>query len=65
MRVNKVRNQKALGDLLAYCMTNVTSPYSYRSLQEMLGIDIGTIKESSTMQSRQRSSSRSPTSVTH
>ncbi len=45
VRVNEVRNQAALGDLLAYCMTNVTSPYSYRSLREMLGIDFETIKE--------------------
>ncbi len=45
VRVNEVRNQKALGDLLAYCMTNVTSPYSYRNLQKVLGIDIETIKE--------------------
>ncbi len=45
VRVNEVRNQKALGDLLAYCMTNITSPYSYRNLQEMLGIDIETVKE--------------------
>jgi len=45
VRVNEVRNQKALGDLLAYCMTNVTSPYSYRNLREMLGIDIETVKE--------------------
>jgi predicted AAA+ superfamily ATPase len=45
VRVNEVRNQRALGDLLAYCMTNVTSLYSYRNLQEMLGIDFETVKE--------------------
>ncbi len=45
VRANEVRNQRALGDLLAYCMTNITSLYSYRSLQEMLGIDFATIKE--------------------
>jgi predicted AAA+ superfamily ATPase len=45
VRVNDVRNQKALGDLLVYCMTNVTSLYSYRNLQEVLGIDFKTIKE--------------------
>ncbi len=45
VRVNEVRNQKALGDLLAYCMTNVTSLYSYRNLQEVLGIDFETVRE--------------------
>lgn len=45
VRVNEVRNQKALADLLVYCMTNVTSPYSYRNLREVLGIDFETIKE--------------------
>ena len=45
VRASEVRNQRALGDLLAYCMTNITSLYSYRSLQEMLGIDFATIKE--------------------
>jgi uncharacterized protein len=45
VRVNEVRNQKALSDLLAYCMANVTSLYSYRNLQEMLGIDFETVKE--------------------
>jgi len=45
VRVNEVRNQKALGDLLVYCMTNVTSLYSYRNLQEVLGIDFETVRE--------------------
>lgn len=45
VRVNEVRNQKALGDLLTYCMTNVTSFYSYRNLQEVLGIDFETVRE--------------------
>lgn len=45
VRVNEVRNQKALGDLLTYCMTNITSLYSYRNLQEVLGIDFETLRE--------------------
>ncbi len=42
---NNVRNQRALGDLIAYMMANITSPYSYRKLVDLLGIDTATIKE--------------------
>jgi len=45
IRENDVRNQRALGDLLAYLMTNFTSPYSYRKLVDLLGVDPETIKE--------------------
>lgn len=45
IRVNDVRNQKALGDLLHYLCSNIASPYSYRRLKEMLGIDIATVQD--------------------
>ena len=45
IRENDVRNHRALGDLLAYLMANITSPYSYRKLVDLLGIDPETIKE--------------------
>lgn len=43
--VNNIRNQKSLSDLLTYFLTNFTSPYSYRSLETVLGLDFATIKE--------------------
>ena len=45
VRINEVRNQKALADLLHYLFTNIASPYSYRRLKEMLGIDIEAVKD--------------------
>lgn len=45
IRINEVRNQKALADLLHYLFTNIASPYSYRRLKEMLGIDLEAVKD--------------------
>lgn len=45
IRVNVIRNQKALADLLHYLFTNIASPFSYRRLKEMLGVDSTTVKE--------------------
>lgn len=45
VQVNKVRNPRALADLLSYLLTNIASPYSYRQLVEVLGIEAGTIRE--------------------
>jgi predicted AAA+ superfamily ATPase len=45
VRTNVVRNQKALASLLHYLFTNIASPYSYRRLKEMLGIDIETVRD--------------------
>ncbi|MDD1700856.1 MAG: ATP-binding protein [Methanoregula sp.] len=45
IRTNVVRNQKALAGLLYYLFTNITSPYSYRRLNEMLGTDIDTVRD--------------------
>lgn len=45
VRTNVVRNQKALASLLHYLFTNIASPYSYRRLKEMLGTDIGTVRD--------------------
>ncbi|MDP3565269.1 MAG: ATP-binding protein [Methanoregula sp.] len=45
IRTNVVRNQKALAALLHYLFTNISSPYSYRRLKEMLGIDIETVRD--------------------
>jgi predicted AAA+ superfamily ATPase len=45
IRINEVRNQKALADLLHYLFTNLASPYSYRRLKEILGIDLETVKD--------------------
>jgi predicted AAA+ superfamily ATPase len=45
IRTNVVRNQKALAGLLHYLFTNITSPYSYRRLNEMLGTDIDTVRD--------------------
>lgn len=45
VRTNVVRNQKALAGLLQYLFTNIASPYSYRRLKEMLGTDIGTVRD--------------------
>jgi len=45
VQVNKVRNQRALADLLSYLLTNIASPYSYRQLVEVLGIEAATIRE--------------------
>jgi predicted AAA+ superfamily ATPase len=45
IRVNEIRNQKALAELLHYLFTNVTAPYSYRRLKELLGIDLDTVQD--------------------
>ena len=45
VRTNVVRNQKALASLLHYLFSNIASLYSYRRLQEMLGTDIGTVRD--------------------
>jgi uncharacterized protein len=45
VRVNEVRNQKALAAVLHYLFTNIASPYSYRKLKSALGIDIGTLQD--------------------
>lgn len=45
VRTNEVRNQKALSQLLQYLFTNISTPYSYRRLKEMLGIDIDTVRD--------------------
>lgn len=45
LRVKEVRNQKALAELLNYLFTNIASPYSYRRIKEMLGIDLQTVKD--------------------
>jgi predicted AAA+ superfamily ATPase len=45
VRVNEVRNQKALNAVLHYLFTNITSSYSYRRLKETLGIDIETLQD--------------------
>jgi predicted AAA+ superfamily ATPase len=45
VRMNVVRNQKALAGLLLYLLTNIASPYSYRRLKEMLGTDIDTVRD--------------------
>lgn len=45
VQVNDVRNQRALADLLSYLLANIASPYSYRQLVEVLGIEAATIRE--------------------
>jgi len=45
IRVNEIRNQKALAELLHYLFTNVTAPYSYRRLKDLLGIDLETVQD--------------------
>jgi uncharacterized protein len=45
IRVNDIRNQKALADLLHYLFTNIAVPYSYRRLKDMLGIDLATVQD--------------------
>jgi len=45
VRVNDVRNQKALADLLHYLLTNIASPYSYRRLRETMGINFDSIRD--------------------
>ena len=45
IRTNVVRNQNALAGLLHYLFSNISSPYSYRHLKEMLGIDIDTVRD--------------------
>jgi predicted AAA+ superfamily ATPase len=44
IRMNDIRNQKALAGLLQYLLSNIATPYSYRRLKEMLGIDIETVQ---------------------
>jgi len=45
VRANVVRNQKALAALLRYLFTNISAPFSYRRLREMLAIDIDTVRD--------------------
>lgn len=45
IRMNVVRNQKALAGLLQYLFSTIASPYSYRRLRELLGIDIDTVRD--------------------
>lgn len=45
IRVNEIRNQKALSGLLHYLFTNVTAPYSYRRLKDLLGIDLDAVQD--------------------
>ncbi|HOT03997.1 MAG TPA: ATP-binding protein [Methanolinea sp.] len=45
IRVNEIRNQKALSGLLHYLFTNITAPYSYRRLKDLLGIDINAVQD--------------------
>ncbi|MCK9632636.1 MAG: ATP-binding protein [Methanoregula sp.] len=45
VRVNEVRNQKALAAVLHYLFTNIASLYSYRKLKETFGIDISTLQD--------------------
>ncbi|QSZ66137.1 ATP-binding protein [Methanofollis aquaemaris] len=45
VRVNEVRNQRAMSALLSYLLTNIASPYSYRQLEQVLGIEAATIRE--------------------
>ncbi|WP_300223009.1 ATP-binding protein [Methanoregula sp.] len=45
VRVNEVRNQKALAAVLHYLFTNIASPYSYRRLSETFGINIATLQD--------------------
>lgn len=45
VRVNDVRNQKALAAVLHYLFTTIASPYSYRKLKETFGIDIATLQD--------------------
>jgi predicted AAA+ superfamily ATPase len=45
IRVNEIRNQKALAELLHYLFTNVTGPYSYRRLKDLLGIGIDAVRD--------------------
>jgi len=45
IRVNEIRNQKTLANLLHYLFTNITAPYSYRRLKDLLGIDLNTVQD--------------------
>jgi predicted AAA+ superfamily ATPase len=45
VRVNEVRNQKALAGLLHYLFTHFTAPYSYRRLGALLGIDLSSVRD--------------------
>ena len=45
IRVNEIRNQKALAGLLHYLFTNITAPYSYRRLKDLLGIDLDAVQD--------------------
>lgn len=45
VRVNEVRNQKAMAGLLHYLFTNFTAPYSYRRLGALLGIDPSAVRD--------------------
>lgn len=45
VRVNEVRNQRAMSDLLSYLLTNMASQFSYRQLVRVLGIDAVTVRE--------------------
>lgn len=45
IRVNEIRNQKALAELLHYLFTNITAPYSYRRLRDLFGIDLDSVQD--------------------
>jgi len=45
VRVNEVRNQRAMSNLLFSLLTNIASPYSYRQLVQVLGIEAVTVGE--------------------
>ncbi len=45
VRVNEIRNQRALAELLHYLFSNITAPYSYRRIKDLLGVDVGTVRE--------------------
>ncbi len=45
IRVNEIRNQKALAELLHYLFTNFTGAYSYRRLKDLLGIDLNAVQD--------------------
>ncbi len=45
VRIQHIRNQKALSSLLAYFFSNFTSVYSYKNLSDIFGLDYATIRE--------------------
>ncbi len=45
VRINEVRNQRAMSSLLTYLLANMALPFSYRFLVRVLGIDAVTVRE--------------------